>query len=33
LSAHATVEDVPAASRGRLDEAPRPAGAAAESHD
>ena len=32
LSAHATVEDVPAASRGRLDEAPRPAGAA-ESHD
>lgn len=33
LSAHATVDDVPAASRGRLDEAPRPAGGAAESHD
>lgn len=33
LSAHATVDDVPAASRPRLDEAPRPAGAAAESHD
>ena len=33
LSAHAAVDDVPAASRGRLDEAPRPAGAAAESHD
>jgi hypothetical protein len=32
LSGHATVDDVPAASRGRLDEAPRPAGAA-ESHD
>ena len=29
LSAHATVDDVPVADRGRLDEAPRPAGAAA----
>jgi mono/diheme cytochrome c family protein len=35
LSAHASIDDVPAADRGRLDEAPRPAGgaAAAESHD